>query len=208
MDSRTDLMAAARPRERADAARNRAKILQAAAGLFAARDPRRVTMDDIAKAAGVGRGTLYRRYPDTASIALALLDEHERALQERLLRGEPPLGPGAPPGERLAAFYAAMVELLEAHIDLVLGAETGPARFTSGAYGFWRAHVRALVVRSGVPEPDALADVLLAPLASELYARQRDQGLATEQITAALARLAHGVLGETRPEDPSRPGTS
>src|SRR5688500_14559936 len=88
MESRRDLLAegSARPRERADAARNRAKVLAAAAELFAARDPREVTMDDIAKAAGVGRGTLYRRYPDTASMARALLDEHERELQERLLR--------------------------------------------------------------------------------------------------------------------------
>ncbi|MGI5164614.1 TetR/AcrR family transcriptional regulator [Spirillospora sp. CA-253888] len=184
-----------RPRERADAARNRARVLDAAAALFAARDPRTVTMDDIAKAAGVGRGTLYRRYPDTTSIAMALLDEHERRLQEEMLRGAPPLGPGAPPGERLAAFYAAMVELLEAHGDLVLGAEAGGARLRTGAYGFWRAHVRALLAQGEVAEGDALADTLLAPLASEVYLRQREQGLSPEQITAALARLAHGVLG-------------
>nr|WP_255559554.1 TetR/AcrR family transcriptional regulator [Mumia sp. zg.B17] len=54
-------------------------------------------MNDIARAAGVGRGTLYRRYPDRASIATALLDEHERRLQEALLSGPPPLGPGARP---------------------------------------------------------------------------------------------------------------
>ncbi|WP_214412299.1 TetR/AcrR family transcriptional regulator [Sphaerisporangium fuscum] len=200
MDRRTDLLTGepvdeeTRPRERADAARNRAKVLDAAAGLFATRDPRGVTMDDIAKAAGVGRGTLYRRYPDTASIALALLDEHERRLQELLLHGEPPLGPGAPPGERLAAFYAAMVELLETHGRLVLGAESGRLRFSTGAYGFWRAHVRALLGDGGVPAPDALADALLAPLASEVYTHQRERGLGPEQITAALAHLARGVI--------------
>ncbi|MFV2176993.1 TetR/AcrR family transcriptional regulator [Actinomadura sp. LOL_016] len=183
-----------RPRERADAARNRAKVLQAAARLFADRDPRTVTMDDIAKAAGVGRGTLYRRYPDTNSIAVALLDDHERRLQERLLRGEPPLGPGAPPGDRLAAFYAAMVELLEEHIGLVLGAETNGARFGTGAYDFWRAHVRALLAEAAAPDPDALADALLAPLASEVYARQRARGLTPERIAAGLARLARGTV--------------
>jgi AcrR family transcriptional regulator len=73
-------------------------------------------MDAIAREAGVGRGTLYRRYPDIPSIATALLDEHERSLQEKLLGGEPPLGPGAPPARRLAAFYAAMTDLLEQHI--------------------------------------------------------------------------------------------
>lgn len=180
--------------ERADAARNRARVLAAAAELFAARDPRAVTMDDIAKAAGVGRATVYRRYPDTWSIAVALLDEHERALQERLLRGDPPLGPGAPPASRLAAFYAAMVELLDAHADLVLGTEAGGARFATGAYGFWSAHVRALLNDAGVADPDAMVDVLLAPLAAEVFVHQRGRGLTSAQITDALDRLASAVL--------------
>jgi len=77
------------------------------------------------RAGGGGKGTLYRRFPDRASIAVALLDEHERALREQLLRGPPPLGPGAPPAERLAAFYAAIVRLLERHVHLALGAKTG-----------------------------------------------------------------------------------
>ncbi|MEU1426123.1 helix-turn-helix domain-containing protein [Nocardia sp. NPDC005746] len=189
----------AAPVERADAARNRAKVLAAAARLFADRDPRTVTMDDIAKAAGVGRGTLYRRYPDVGSIAVALLDEHEKALQEQLLRGEPPLGPGAPPAERLTAFYAAMLELLDTHAHLVLGAETGGARFRTGAYRFWALHVRTLLTEAGVAEPDALVDALLAPLAAEVYRQQRDRGLSTGQIAAGLARLAHGVLDSPRP---------
>jgi AcrR family transcriptional regulator len=198
MDTRADLLTgpSAEVAERADAARNRARVLAAAADLFGTRDPRTVTMDDIAKAAGVGRATVYRRYPDTWSIAVALLDEHERALQQRLLRGEPPLGPGAPAANRLAAFYAAMVELLDAHADLALGAETGGARFATGAYGFWSAHVRSLVLEAGVPEPDAMVDALLAPVAAEVYVHQRAQGLTSAQITDALARLAHAVLGE------------
>ncbi|MGW5718942.1 TetR/AcrR family transcriptional regulator [Amycolatopsis sp. NPDC003865] len=174
--------------ERADAARNRAKILEAAEELFTARGAADVTMEDIARAAGVGRGTLYRRYPDRAAIAVALLDEHERRLQESLLRGDPPLGPGAPPAERLAAFYAAMVELLERHAPLVLGTEVGHSRFTTGAYGFWRTHVRVLA--ADTPDPDVLADVLLAPLAPELYLHQRALGVTPERITASLRELA------------------
>ncbi|MEV0298109.1 helix-turn-helix domain-containing protein [Nocardia sp. NPDC050710] len=197
MESRADLLADAStaPTERADAARNRAKVLAAAAELFVSRDPRAVTMDDIAKAAGVGRGTLYRRYPDPNSIAVALLDEHERALQEQLLHGAPPLGPGAPPGDRLAAFYTAMIELLDAHANLALGAETGGARFTTGAYEFWYAHVRTLLVAADIPEPDGLVDPLLAPLAAEVFRQQRERGLGSADIAAALVRLAHGVLG-------------
>lgn len=182
--------------ERADAARNRARVLAAAEELFATRGADEVTMDDIAKTAGVGRGTLYRRYPDRASIAVALLDEHERALQEKLLRGAPPLGPGAPPAERLAAFYAAMLDLLERHGHLVLGTEVGSSRFATGAYGFWRAHVRALVVAAGRPDPDALVDVLLAPLAPDVFRYQREnRGLSTERLSRALTQLAETTLG-------------
>jgi AcrR family transcriptional regulator len=189
--------------ERADAARNRARVLAAAAELFRRRDPRSVTMEDVAKAAGVGRATLYRRYPDVGSIAEALLGEYEYRLQEQLLRGEAPLGPGpgtapAPrPAERLAAFYAAMVAMLEEHLPLMLGADAGATRLAIGTYQFWWAHVRSLVVAAGATDdPDALVDVLLAPLAAEVYQHQREQlGLSPERITAGLRLLADRTLG-------------
>lgn len=185
------------PRERADAIRNRERVLAAAADLFARSRADDVTMDAIAKVAGVGRATLYRRYPDVASIALALLDEHERDLQERILCGEPPLGPGAAPAERLAAFYAAMVDVLENHAHLALAAEIGRSRFTPGAYGFWSTHVLVLLKESGTPEPAALVDILLSPLAPDVYLHQRqDLGRAPQQIAAALARLAQGILAQ------------
>ena len=182
--------------ERADAARNRAKVLEAAERLFAERNPRTVTMADIARAAGVGRATLYRRYPDAGSVAVALLDEHERQLQERLLNGPPPLGPGAAPGARLAAFYRAMIDLLDQHLHLALGAETGASRFATGAYQFWRAHVGALVREADAGDPGVLADVLLAPLAPDVYRHQRDDaGLSSARIAKSLTRLAERTLG-------------
>ena len=177
---------------RADAARNQAKVLAAAEELFATRGAGHVTMDDIARAAGVGRGTLYRRYPDRAAIAIALLDRHEKLLQSRLMTGPPPLGPGAPPAARLAAFYDAMLSLLDKHVHLVLGTEVDASRFATGAYGFWRAHVRSLL--AGIPDPDAMADVLLAPLAPEVFQHQRALGIPLERQRSALVRLAAGVL--------------
>jgi len=184
-----------RPSERADAARNRARVLDAAGGLLAERDGGAVTMEEIAAAAGVGKATLYRRYPDVASIAVALLDEHERDLQERLLRGPAPLGPGAPPAERLAAFYRAMVELLERHGHLALAAETGARRYATGAYQAWRLHVGALLDDAGVDDAAALTDALLAPLAPELYAYQRASGRSSRAIADALDALARRVVG-------------
>lgn len=183
------------PRERADAARNRVRVLEAAERLFAKRGGREVTMEQIAVAAGVGKGTLYRRYPDVASIAQALLDEHERELQERLLRGRPPLGPGAPPAERLAAFYQAMVELLERHGHLALAGETGELRYRTGAYGAWAMHVGALLREAGLGDSPALIDALLAPLAPDVFAHQRERGLSERQIADGLAILASSALG-------------
>ncbi len=84
--------------ERSDAARNRARVLAAAEQLFAQTDPRALTMGEIATAAGVGRATLYRRFPDIPSIARALLDDHERLLQEELLHGCPAVGARRPSG--------------------------------------------------------------------------------------------------------------
>jgi AcrR family transcriptional regulator len=186
-------------KERADAARNRVRVLAAAERLFAERGATSVSMEDVARAAGVGKGTLYRRYPDRAALAVALLDEHERRLQQRLLDGAPPLGPGAPPGERLAAFYDAMVDLLDRHLDLALAAETGPARFRTGAYGFWRAHVRVLLREAEVADPgDVLAEALLAPLAGELYQHLRGSGVSPDQIRAGLAALARRALAAGR----------
>lgn len=181
--------------ERADAARNRAKVLAAAETLFSRYGATAVSMEDVARAAGVGKGTLYRRYPDRASLAVALLDEHERRLQHQLLSGPPPLGPGAPPAERLAAFYTAMLDLLDNHLELALAGESGAARYRSGAYGFWRVHIRVLLRAAEIADPDdVLADVLLAPLAGDLYQHLRDRGQSRQEICAVLRNLAHRVL--------------
>ncbi|MFG3422587.1 TetR/AcrR family transcriptional regulator [Micromonospora sp. NPDC048063] len=184
-----DLLAPA-PAERADAAANRRRILAAAERLFAERGPQ-ISMTDLATAAGVGRATLYRRYPDVTSVAVALLDVHEQRLQQQILSGPPPLGPGASPRRRLDAFYDSMIDLLERHLPLALGAELGASRFATGAYGFWRTFVMSLIRDAGWQE-DALADVLLAPLAPEVYRYQRhDRGRTVPEIKSALARLAY-----------------
>src|SRR5215217_7933273 len=107
-------------RERADAARNRERVLAAARRLFADRGVRAVTMSDVAREAGVAKGTVFHRFGDRAGLALALVDEQERTLQERILRGSPPLGPGAPSRERLLAFLAALAALTVENRELLL----------------------------------------------------------------------------------------
>ena len=180
--------------ERADAARNRRRILEAAERLVAEQGVEGLCMGDVAGAAGVGVGTLYRRFGDRAGLAYALLDERTREFQEAFLSGPAPLGPGASAAERIRAFLHGYVDyLLEPHIELILMAETASpgARYRSGAYRFHHAHVSALI-QAVHPDADAeyLAGALLAPLAADLYVHQRrEREMTTERIKMGLDEL-------------------
>ncbi|MEV3937991.1 helix-turn-helix domain-containing protein [Glycomyces sp. NPDC049804] len=155
------------PKERADAARNRAAILDAAARLFNEHGVEAVSMDQVAAAAGVGKGTLFRRFGDKAGLAAALLDARERVLQEAVLSGPPPLGPGAPEPERLVAFADAYLDYAFAYLPLVRMSETASpgARYRIGAYRFWHRHVSILLPRG--EDPEHTAHALLAMLGAE-----------------------------------------
>ncbi len=197
MSSQLPLIGAA-PVTRADAARNREKILEAAAQLAAEHGPERLVMDDVAAAAGVGVGTIYRRFGDRAGLAHALLDRAERQFQAGFMQGPPPLGPGAPAGVRLRAFLHAYVDRLAVEAQLLLIAETNTpmARFTNGAYALHHAHLAELVAAVR-PDADAvyLADALLAPLAAAVLLHQRaDHEMSLERIKAGLDDLLAGRL--------------
>src|SRR4051794_3264769 len=184
-------------RERADAARNRAKILAAAERLISERGLANVSMDDVAREACVGKGTLYRRFGDRASLALALLDEHERDLQEAMLRGAPPLGPGAPARERLYAFGEAYLDVLDAHHPLIAEAERSMSRFGFAPYVAYRTHLLVLL-REASPACDAdiAADALLAALSASLFAHlRRERSIELERVKAVWRGLVDGVLG-------------
>src|SRR4051812_7451153 len=187
------------PSERADAARNRRRILAAAARLFEERGVEQVSMEAIACEAGVGKGTLFRRFGDRSGLVHALLDERERAFQESLIRGEPPLGPGAPPLDRLCAFGHALVAHLELHGDLLLAAETGGrwVRFNARVYAAYRAHV-AMLVREIDPklDDDYLADALLAPLGADIFLyMRRAREMPVERIADGYEELLRRLLG-------------
>ena len=106
------------------------------------------------------------------------------------------------PRERLVAFYAAMVDLLDQHATLVLGTEVGQLRFGTGAYGFWRAHVRHLLDEAGAPDPPVMADLLLAPLDPQLFLHQREAGVSSKRIAASLGSLADAVVRRGKPAGP------
>ena len=160
--------------ERADAARNRLRILAAAADLIDEHGIEGVSMDDVARAACVGTGTLYRRFGGRAGLALALLDEQTRAFQNALIAGPPPLGPGAPAAERLGAFGDGYLDLVERHAELLVAAGP-PGRDADGPHQFYATHLMILL-REAAPHLDAeyTAQALLATLgpARHLHARR------------------------------------
>jgi AcrR family transcriptional regulator len=186
------------PRERSDAQRNRLKVLIAAEQLFASHGVENVSMDAIAAAAGVGKGTLFRRFGDRSGLAWALLEEHTRTLQEAMIRGAAPLGPGAPPRERLKAMCRAHLALLDEHAGLIAAAEAGRpgSRFRSPVYAFYRTHAGMLVREADLhADWEIVTDVLLAPLAADVFHHWRhERGMELERIQATFDRLVERML--------------
>jgi AcrR family transcriptional regulator len=195
-------------RERADAARNRNAILCAAQRLVSERGAGGVTMDEVACAAGVGKGTLFRRFGDRAGLLRALLDERERAFQEGFIRGAPPLGPGAPARDRLIAFGHGRLDLIEVQGDVLAAAEAvAPGeRLVHSVYGAHRAHANALLaVAAPGADGDYLADVLLSALGAELVLYQRHVlGMSLTRLKDAWVQLLDGVLAGAVATNPPR----
>ena len=179
--------------ERADARRNRLKVLEAAERLFDEHGVKNVSLDAIAAAAGVGKGTVFRRFGDRAGLAVALLDQREQELQAKILTGPPPLGPGAPVAERLTAFLDAYLDLLDRHVELFADSENASegARYRIGSYRLWHRHL-AMLLEQARPELDGeyAAHALLAPLAADLHLALRDEGFALDRLKAGLRQVA------------------
>jgi AcrR family transcriptional regulator len=185
--------------ERADAARNRRRVLDAARRLFDAHGVTAVTMGDVAREAGVAKGTVFHRFGDRQGLAQALVGDAERALQDDLLRGPPPLGPGAPPRERLLAFLDALLTLGSDQRDLLLEIDSaGPAaRHRTGAYRAWWQHVALLLRELGVDNAAVVAQALLAPVAPELlYHLMEDEGRSPDELRPVIRAVVAAVTSE------------
>jgi AcrR family transcriptional regulator len=180
-----------RPRERADAARNRERILSAAGTLVEeCGGIDGVSMEDVAKRAAVGTGTLYRRFGDRAGLAFALLDNQTKDFQNALIFGPPPLGPGAPAAQRLRAFGEGYIDLMERHADLLVAAGA-TERDGRGPYALYATHL-AILLAEAAPALDAplTARSLLATLGPGHYVHaRRALGWEVERIKRGWASL-------------------
>ncbi|WCB95579.1 hypothetical protein DSM104299_04328 [Baekduia alba] len=132
---------------------------------------------------------------------LELLGERERELQDAVISGPPPLGPGAPAAERLVAFLLALHQLVGEHRALFLAAdESSPlSRFSLSTYAAWRQHT-AILLRQLHPDADALtlADLTLAPLTAAVHVHlldERDLDLDPKHLQAEIERFARLLSG-------------
>ncbi|MGC0364713.1 AcrR family transcriptional regulator [Rhodococcus sp. 27YEA15] len=184
------------PTERGDAARNRALLLDAAALLVAERGVDAVTMDAVACRAGVGKGTVFRRFGSRAGLMQALLDHTERELQHAFMFGPPPLGPGAPAIDRLLAFGRARFAMVEVQGEVLRAAEKArEIRFGGPARAVGVTHIVELLRSAGVEgDLELLAAALLAPLEASLVLHQvRDRGMTTQRLIVGWEDLARRI---------------
>jgi AcrR family transcriptional regulator len=193
-------------RERADAARNRRAILAATEELLATHRPEDISMEQVAAAAGVGKGTVFHRFGNRMGLMFALMVERAHALEEAVTSGPPPLGEGAPDRERLLAFLDAIVEVVSRNKNLMaeLGhpvipqqharEEAGDWRDKHPVYRFWHGHISTLIARQ---RPDADAELIAHLMLGALHSEPVLDELATDgpaRLTSAIRAIARAVL--------------
>jgi AcrR family transcriptional regulator len=185
--------------ERADAVRNRLHLLATAREMLAEQGTDKLTMDGLAERAGLGKGTVFRRFGTRAGIFQALLDDDERAFQEQVLSGPPPLGPGATPLDRLIAYGRARVGFLIGHREIARAALDGSQPVPAGARTpLSQIHIRMLLgqIHLGAADLDVLAVQLTAALDGPLllYLSASDLTEAALQTEERIAQGWHDLL--------------
>jgi AcrR family transcriptional regulator len=183
------------PTERADAARNRRALLEAATELIDHCRVDGVTMEAVAAKAGVGKGTVFRRFGSREGLMAALLNHTETAWQASVISGPPPLGPGAPPRERLTAFGHSRIQSSMMNAALIRAAGAAGTR-AYAAVSFTAMHVRYLLGELGVGgDLGYLATAILAPLELPILEQQLQiERMPLERIHAGWDELVSRLL--------------
>ncbi|TWV31228.1 TetR family transcriptional regulator [Streptomyces misionensis] len=187
------------PRSRKDAARNREAVLAAADALFARREsPEDVTMAEVAAAAGVGKGTLFRAFGDRAGLLRALYEARLEPVREAVEAGPPPLGPATPPRERVPALLDAVLcfKLDNRRLALALEEGGGDSPYRAEHYERWHRMLRAVLERiPGLADSDFTAHALLAATRADLVEHLAgEERVPRERMRAQLAEFTARVL--------------
>lgn len=188
--------------ERADAAANRALILHTAERLFRERGVENVCMAEIAEAAGVGKGTLYRRFANKGELCLALMDTQMAEFQNAMLTLFNGLSAqGVPYLEQLATFLRSLVEFTEIHSPLLVEVQRAGMLQNDERLNlphFWQYMTVSALLRSADRageldeglDLDYLGEALLAPLQVDYFRFQRHaRGYTVERISDGLRSL-------------------
>ncbi|WP_308013889.1 TetR/AcrR family transcriptional regulator [Streptantibioticus parmotrematis] len=176
------------------------RILAAADTLFAeADDPRTVTMDAIAAAAGVGKGTLFRAFGSRRELLDALWSDRLGGVREAVEAERGPLGASAPPRERAVAFLDAMLTFKMDNRHLIRAREHSIAGVRqSENYRWTHGLVERLITDAdpGATARDAAytAHALLAALDIDLIEELLASGRTREQIRRAQGEFVRAVI--------------
>ncbi|MEV0600115.1 helix-turn-helix domain-containing protein [Streptomyces sp. NPDC050315] len=195
-------------RARKDAVRNRAAVFAAADTLFTdCASPDEVTMADIAAAAGVGKGTLFRAYGDRAGLIRALYAARLEPVEEAVAAGPLPLGPGTPPLQRVPALLDALLcfKLDNRHLALALEGSGSDSPYQAAHYERWHTLLRTMLEElPGLPDSDFTAHALLAATRADLVEHlARGERVPREAMRSQLAGFTARVLGGPAPHDPA-----
>ncbi|MGW2920788.1 TetR/AcrR family transcriptional regulator [Streptomyces angustmyceticus] len=187
---------------RADALRNREAVLAAADDLFArSESPRGVSMDDVAAAAGVGKGTLFRRFGDRTGLVRAVFESRIEPLRSAVEAGPVPLGPATPPRERVPAVLDALLQfkLDNRHLSLALEEAGSGSPYQAAHYAWWHGILRDALSRlpgKGDDDADFTAHALLAATRADLVEHLAGaEGMSPREMRDRLAAFVGTVLG-------------
>lgn len=200
MDQSSKPAAPAPRRPRRDARINRRHILGIAQLLFSRQGVAATSMNDIANAASVGKGTLYRHFAHKGEICFAIMQADVAAFQERV--GALISADDTPPLERLNILLVERIHLMEKHQPLFAAideaaTDTRRTRPFRGAFGTW-VHAQIVELLGVAVERGDLAaldrafaaDVILNAVSPALYHYQRHTcNYSVEQIVSGIQRL-------------------
>ncbi|MEU5189555.1 TetR/AcrR family transcriptional regulator [Streptomyces klenkii] len=198
---------------RKDAARNRAAVFAAADTLFAqCRSPEDVTMADIAAAAGVGKGTLFRAFGDRTGLIRALCEARLEPIRNAIEEGAPPLGPATPPLERVPALLDAVLcfKIDNRHLALALEGAGAGSPYAAEHYEHWHALLQGLLEQ--IPDraeagSGFTAHALLAATRADLVAYLAgEKDVPREELRDQLANFTAAVLGAGPRRGPAAEG--
>lgn len=177
-----------------------AQILAAAERLFAeAASPASVTMEAVATAAEVGKGTLFRAFGSRDALLDALWSQKLAVLRDGL-------DEDAPAGPRAVAFLAALLNFKLANRHLIRAREIAPRLLQTEHYRWMHGVLRRCLSQAAPAATDAAciyaAHSLLATLHIDLIEEMMAQGLTLADLRAAqAAQLAAVVAGlSARPD--------